>query len=145
MSGTPILLSLQTSSSAEGEQTDGLQLLTSGELITLPDGYLIRYEETIFESAAPTRVELSLREGLVTIQRQGEFEINLVFRKGQRYESQYATPFGAVDMAIFCTKMRYGMDARGGSLHLQYQLDLNGQFVAMHEMDMRFSLKDADG
>jgi len=143
MPGTLILLSLQANSSAEGEQSDGLQLLTSGELITLSDGYLIRYEEIINESHAPTRVELSLKEGFVTIQRQGEFETNLVFRKGQRYESQYVTPFGLIDLAIFCTKMRYGMNEQGGFLHLQYQLDINGHFEAMHEMDMRFALKES--
>ena len=145
MPGTPILLSLTASSSADGEPGGGLQLLTSGELTTLPDGFLIRYEETIDETAAPTQVELSLKENSVTMHRQGEFETNLVFRKGQRYESQYATPFGAMDMAIFCTRVRHGMNEQGGFLHLQYQLDLNGHFAAMHEMDMRFALKEADG
>jgi len=145
MPGTPILLSLQANSSVVGEQSDGLQLLTSGELITLSDGYLILYEEIINESAAPTRVELSLKEDIVTMMRQGEFETNLVFRKGRRYESQYVTPYGLIDLAIYCTKMRYEMNDQGGFLHLQYQLDLNGQFEAMHEMDMRFALKESDG
>ncbi|MCL1855870.1 MAG: DUF1934 domain-containing protein [Clostridia bacterium] len=144
MPGTPILLSLQASSSAEGEQRDGLQLLTSGELTALTDGYLIRYEEIINESAAPTKVELSLKEGIVTMQRKGEFESNLVFRKGRRYESQYVTPFGLIELALYCTEMRYGVDKQGGFLQLQYQLDLNGQFEAMHEMDMRFAIKESD-
>ena len=143
MPGTPILLSLQANFNAGEEQGDGFQLLTSGELIALPDGYLIRYEETLDESAPPTRVELSLKEGFVTMRRRGEMDTHLVFRKGQRYESQYITPFGAIDMAIFCTRMRHGRDNQGGFLHLQYQLDLNGQFAAMHEMDVRFALKAA--
>ena len=77
--------------------------------------------------------------------RSGEHEANLVFRKGQRCESQYTTPFGSMDMAIFCTRMLHGMDEHGGYIHLQYQLDLNGHFAAMHEMDVRFALKEAGG
>ena len=145
MPSSPILLSLQASSSTGWDPDDGLQLLTSGELVTLPDGYLIRYEETIDESSPPTRVELSLKKDVVTILRQGEHEINLVFRKGQRYESQYTTPYGLLELAIYCTQMHYEINEQGGFLQLQYQLDVGGHFEAMHDMELRFAMKETDG
>ena len=142
MPGVPILVSLQADSTADGEQPMSLQLLTSGVLTLLADGYLIQYEETLDESSVPTQVELTLQDEMVTMSRCGDFQTNLVFRQGQRYEGQYATPFGFVDLAVYCTQMHMDVSEQGGFLHLQYQLDVNGQFVAMHEMDIRFAPKE---
>lgn len=144
MPGTPILLSLHASSSVEGEQGEAIQLLTTGEWARQDGADLIRYEEALDESASPTQVQLSLQDGAVTMQRNGSYETNMVFRKGQRYESQYTTPFGTMEMAIFCTKVNYAIKEHGGTLQLQYQLDLNGQYASMHQMEMRFAVKDQE-
>ncbi len=145
MSSTPILLSLQATASLEGDPSEAMQLLTSGELETLPDGYVLRYEETLDEDAPPTQVQLSLQKGVVSMLRHGAYETNMVFRKGQRYESQYLTPQGAMELAIFPTKVDFQVDPQGGKLRLQYQLDLNGQFAAMHDLDLRFAVKQSHG
>ncbi len=142
--GIPILISLSATATPEGEQPDAMQLLTSGQLILQGRGYLICYEEQLDETQESTKVRLTLEDGAVTMLRSGPYETNLVFCKGQRYESQYSTPFGEMDLAIFCTRATYAMDDLGGSLHLIYQLDLNGQFVSMHDLEMRFVVKEGD-
>ena len=140
--GIPILITLNATVSADGEVADEMHLFTSGEMIPQRDGALIRYEEQLDETAEPTKVQLSMQEDAVTMLRTGEIETNMVFRKGRRYEGQYTTPFGSMELAVFCTRALYRLDELGGFLRLQYQLDLNGHYVSMHDMEMRFVVRE---
>jgi uncharacterized beta-barrel protein YwiB (DUF1934 family) len=140
--GVPILISIQSSAALEGEDAETISLLTAGELFPVAGGYLLRYEETMDESVQPTQVELLLEDHVATMRRSGEYDVNMVFRKGQRYEGQYHTPYGTFDLALYCTKISYAVDPEDGELHLQYQLNINGEFVAMHELELYFTVKE---
>ena len=137
-----VLVSLQSSASSDGEPPEIVSLLTSGELAKTDTGYLLRYEETLDGSDTATHVELTLEDGGITMRRSGDFDVNMVFRKGQRYEGQYRTPYGSLGLALFCTQVDYTVEQPAGELFLQYQLDINGQFVAMHELTLCFSAKE---
>ena len=42
-------------------------------------------------------------------------------------------------MGVYATRVKYQVDpSAGGEVSLQYQLDLQGQFAAMHELHIRF-------
>lgn len=142
--GSPVLISLNASATADGGETDAISLLTSGELSKEEDGYLLCYEEALDESSAPTKVKLLMQTDVITMHRSGDYEANMVFRKGQRYEGQYNTPYGSMDLALFCTRATYTVDEHGGELKLQYQLDINGQYIAMHEMELCFAVRESD-
>lgn len=135
----PVLLSI--CAGAGGEMDDALRMMTSGSLTEENGGYTLRYEETLGDSPLPQNVKLSLREGVVSMTRSGEYGSDMVFQKGKRYESQYHTPYGTLDMAVFCTNVNYHVDKSGGDILLQYQLDLQGRFVAVHEMYLQFLVK----
>ena len=140
--GVPVLISLQSSSSADGEDAETISLLTAGELRKTADGHLLCYEEALDESVAPTQVELLLEGDVISMCRSGDYDANMIFRKGQRYEGQYRTPYGVFDLALFCIKAHYTINAQDGELHLQYQLDVNGQYAAMHDLALCFSVKE---
>ena len=143
--GIPVLVSLQSMASVEGEESETISLITMGELVSMPAGYQLRYEETLDESLSATQVELTLENDVATMCRSGDYEVNMVFRKGHRYEGQYHTPHGTFDLALFCTKINSVADGPEGELYLQYQLDINGQFVAVHQMELHFSPKETRG
>ena len=44
---------------------------------------------------------------------------------------------GSMDLALFCTRLKTRLDEEGGEISLHYQMDLNGQFAASHEMEIR--------
>ena len=140
--GIPVLVSLQSSASPEGEDPETISLITSGKLWETTDGYRLQYEETLDESVPPTQVELVLESGVAAMHRMGDYDVNMVFCKGQRYEGQYHTPYGSMDLALYCTKVQYSVTEQEGDLRLQYQLDINGQFVAMHRLELCFSPKE---
>jgi len=137
----PILISLDAQSNTEGQPEDTMRLITTGELFEKQDETVIRYEESIDENEPPQKIEVVVRDNVITMSRKGVYDANMVFQKGQRYESQYHTPYGDLDMALYCTRATFSIDKEGGEISLQYQLDLGGQFAAVHEMHLHFMRK----
>ena len=63
----------------------------------------------------------------------------LFYRLLQRTFQLYRTPYGALDMGIYATHVKYNVDQQQtGEVNLKYQLDLQGQFAAIHELRIRF-------
>jgi uncharacterized beta-barrel protein YwiB (DUF1934 family) len=139
--GIPILISLDAQSTADGRPEDTLRLITTGELFERADETVIRYEESLDEQEPPQKIELTMRGDIITMSRRGSIDANMVFRKGRRYESQYRTPYGEMELALFCTKASVTRVNGGGELSLQYQLDLGGQYAAMHDMKLHWMRK----
>ena len=138
---TPILISLDAQTNTDGQPEDTMRLITTGELIEKPNETLIRYEESLDEREPPQKIEITIRDHIITMSRQGTYDSNMVFQKGKRYESLYRTPFGELDMALYCTKATYTHDAESGEISLQYQLDLSGQYAAMHDLRLHYLRK----
>ena len=139
-----VILSLNAASDIDGEPQDSIRLITAGTLSPRENGYLLSYDETLDETEPPQHVELLLSPDGISMNRTGAFATDMVFRKDKRFECQYETPQGTLDMAIYCTKASYDVDEEGGSMHLAYQLDMAGQFVAVHDLTLQFVVKQDD-
>lgn len=134
-----VLLSVTGWSQAENEQPDTVRLLTTGTFTGEKEAWRIRYTETQPDNQSH-EVTLTMGKGVVTMQRAGDFATSMVFEKGRRFEGSYVTPYGALDMGVYATQVKYQVDEEepNGEVSLQYQLDLQGQFAAMHELRIRF-------
>ena len=140
--GIPILISLDAYTNTDGQPQDTMRLITTGQLFEDDNETVIKYEETLDENEPPHRISITVRDRVITMDRQGSMAANMVFHKGKRFESQYQTPYGVMDMALYCTKAAFTRDnAGGGEIALQYQLDLSGQYAAMHDMKLHFMRK----
>ena len=133
----PVLISLKSSAHRdEAAEDENMSMLTSGQLEVDDAKAIIRYEESIDESLRPQKVEIIVEDETVTMNRGGAYSTQMVFRLGCRYEGQYHTPYGDMDLALYCTKLGYDLGDDGGALELSYQLDINGRFAAMHDMEL---------
>lgn len=131
-----MLVSLQAVARRDDAE-EPITLLTSGQL-TLEEGRsVLTYEEVLDEALPPQPITVTLEDDTLMMERGGDYATQMVFRRGQRYEGQYETPFGSMELALFCTRLRYRLDGDGGEITLHYQMDLNGQFAAAHEMEIR--------
>ncbi|MBQ4639866.1 MAG: DUF1934 domain-containing protein [Clostridia bacterium] len=136
----PVLLSVSGWSQSQfDEEADPVRLLTTGTLQGQEDAWQIDYTETQPDSSATHDVVVKMQKGVVTMERKGDYATSMVFEKGRRFEGSYHTPYGALDMGIFATQVKYTVDAQQtGEVNLKYQLDLQGQFAATHELRIRF-------
>ena len=145
MTAIPVLISLKsTAHREEAAEDERMSMLTSGTLEVDDAKAVIRYEESIDESLPPQPVEILVEEETVTMNRGGSYSTQMVFRLGCRYEGQYHTPFGDMDLALYCTRLGYDLGDDGGALELSYQLDINGKFAAMHDMELNL-FKQGEG
>lgn len=137
MTVIPVLISLKSNAHRdEVSEDETMSMLTSGQLEVDDTRAVIRYEESIDESVPPQKVEILVEDESVTMNRGGVYSTQMVFRLGCRYEGQYHTPYGDMDLALYCTRLAYDLGDDGGTLELSYQLDINGRFAAMHDMEL---------
>lgn len=137
MTTIPVLISLKSNAHREeAAEDETMSMLTSGQLEVDDTTAIIRYEESIDESLPPQPVEIRVENETVTMNRGGSYSTQMVFRLGCRYEGQYHTPYGDMDLALYCTRLGYDLGDDGGALELSYQLDINGKFAAMHDMEL---------
>ena len=138
MSAIPVLISIGSLAHREEVSEDEkMTMLVSGELEVTDDRAVIRYEESIDESIPPQKVEVIVEDDSVTMMRGGVYATQMVFRMGSRYEGLYQTPYGDMELAVYSTRVDYDIGEDGGTLELSYQLDLNGKFAAVHDMELK--------
>jgi uncharacterized beta-barrel protein YwiB (DUF1934 family) len=142
--GVPILISLEAQSTADERPEDAIRLITTGKLFERDEETVIKYEESLDEKEPPQKIELTVHGEEITMSRQGTLDAKMVFSKGHRYETQYHTPYGDIDMALYCIQAACKRSNDGGELSLRYQLDLGGQYAAMHDMKLHWRRKKAD-
>ena len=137
MTAIPVLVSIKSCAHRdETTEDEQMSMLTSGVLEVDDTRAIIRYEESIDESLPPQKIEILVEDETVTMNRGGAYSTQMVFRLGCRYEGQYHTPYGDMDLALYCTRLGYDLGDDGGALELSYQLDINGKFAAMHDMEL---------
>lgn len=138
MSAIPVLISIGSLAHREEiSEDEKMTMLVSGELEVTDERAVIRYEESIDESLPPQKVEVIVEDESVTMMRGGAYATQMVFRMGSRYEGLYHTPYGDMELAVYSTRVDYDIGEDGGTLELSYQLDLNGKFAAVHDMDLK--------
>ena len=142
----PVLVSvLSNAHRDEVNEDETMTMLTSGEMDLTDTTAVIRYEESIDEGMPPQQVTITIEDESLSMTRGGAYQTQMVFRIGCRYEGMYRTPFGEMELAVYCTKLRYDLGDDGGEVELSYQLDLNGSFAAMHDLTLRLVRQNDDG
>ena len=98
---------------------DEMRLVTTGELSGEPEqnAWKLRYTETQPDTSETDRVTFTMKD----------------------YEGSYNTPYGALEMGVFPTHVRYNVNDAKGEVVLKYQLDIQGQYASMREMRIRFA------
>lgn len=144
MRGKKVLLSVTGIVQDVGmeESSDEMRLVTTGELSgnEEEDSWRLRYTETQPDSTETDKVTFTMQKGVVTMQREGQLSTSMIFSQGNRYEGSYNTPYGALEMGVFPTQVKYSVsDLAKGEVVLKYQLDIQGQYASMREMRIRFA------
>lgn len=122
------------------EASDEMRLVTTGELSGKDDSWNLRYIETQPDTAETHKVTFTMKDGVVTMSREGEYRTSMIFSQGNRFEGSYVTPYGALEMGVYPTQVKYKVDENDkGEVLLKYQLDIQGQFASMREMRIRFA------
>ncbi len=131
------------------EESGACTLFSEGTL-SLQDGLLhLTYIETIEEEegAAPTKVSLVFPKGSsshITVSRSGDMNTVFTVEPNVRQYSTYDTPFGQVDLCVIGRKIENNMEETGGTLALDYAVELRGMITQRTKMTIRVRPENED-
>ena len=105
---------------------DEMELVTSGTLKRDgAGGYTVSYQETELTGLEGTVTKLHIRDGQVTLMREGNINSQMVFEEGRRHLSMYETPYGALSIGVNTRRMRSTLSEAGGELEIDYAIEID--------------------
>lgn len=126
MEAIPVLITVRGTDTG-GSRDDSAAFTVRGTCNVRENiGVLLQYEEPEASGMAGTRTALLLRPGRVTMRRSGAFRSRMCFDPRTRTVFPYETPYGTVQLGVRTVSLTGGIGADGGSLRIEYELDLDG-------------------
>ena len=117
----------------DGEE-DKIEVFTDGDMTLENDKVTITYPEYPEEDPTKkTETTVTLENGVLLIDRQGEMSSHLILEKGKRHECLYQTPMGQMFIGIFTDEIKTELSGHGGKITAAYQLDFNRTVVSYNE------------
>jgi len=120
------------------EEGSRVTLSTRGTLMDIPDGFMLRYEETSPDDLWATQTLVECRGGGVTIIRAGSMVSTIVYMENETFVSEYGTPLGQFTLRIFTTDVKARRRGAMGHVRLAYQVNLSSDLSPSGEMEMRW-------
>jgi len=121
----------------EDDDTDVIEMFTTGEFYSKDGSYYISYKEseaTGFEGAITTlKVE---NQDCVTLSRDGDGHelAQLIVQNGVRHQCHYDMGYGDLMIGVSGRSIRSTLDESGGLLEFKYSLDINTMHTSENEM-----------
>ncbi len=144
-----VLINLLAIAKYENAPDYPIQFITQGRLsLGSNRDAVLEYDESQQDEEtgeiSTSRIILSLEKNRVTMTRKGECSNTMVFVPEQRFEGTYHTPFGSMDMAVFSRGVRCDIGDKKGSVHIKYQLDIQGAYASTNELHLEYKEYGSD-
>ena len=124
MNKIPVLLSIRSKQTYEGQEPDVIELVTDGMLERRNDVWEISYEEsdlTVLEGVTTT-FKFSTRGA--TLRREGRLSSRMIFQEGVSHDSLYQMEFGALMITVTAQKIRHDLSEAGGTVDISYRIEI---------------------
>ena len=125
---------------APSAENNSFSLVSEGLLYFEGTRLCISYEESADEGVEGCATVISFDVGspeCVTVERRGPLSSVFVISRGERLFSTYSTPFGVIDMCVFGKKVENLLTEEGGSLVLDYGVELKGLTAQRTRMEVK--------
>ena len=119
------MLSIRGEQYFDGCDPDNTELMTEGTMTLLPDGLLLRYEESELTGMAGTLTTITFTPSSAVLKRTGTVTSRMVFAPGARNTFLYQTPYGTSTVGLETQRYRSTLGEHGGVLDLLYVVDFD--------------------
>ena len=143
----PVLVTICSHARTGSEEDTPMRLRCRGQLRETSGGYLLRYQEVQTDEGSGQTIAqdviLGLQPERVTMTRLGDYGTTMVFVKDRRFEGAYHTPYGDLELALYATQVSCQLGPDNGSIHLEYQLDMQGSYASVQVIDVTYATEGA--
>ncbi len=146
----PVMINLLAIARYDHTPDYPIQFMTRGKLkMGDRDNAVLEYTESQQDEETgeitTALITLLLEINRVTMTRTGDYSNTMVFVPEQRFEGVYQTPFGSMDMAVMSRGVQCDIGEKKGSVHLKYQLDIQGNYASTNELHLEYTANGSEG
>ena len=143
MDDNAVLTILSTQKTRDG--TDQSEMNTTAGYIHNKRRTAIRYSEAdeTGEDIGFTSITV-FPDNLVIIRKSGFAQATMILELGKTHSVRYDTVLGSMEMRLCATLIEADFNRKGGTLRLEYMLDIGDTYAAVNTIDMRVKLMNAD-
>lgn len=129
------LISIKGRQNVDGE-TGEVEVTTMGSYVKKGDSRFIVYKEYDTENNNTPHTSVLKIEGdsKVTLMRGGSLSTRLILENGKRHLCPYDTGYGCMMIGVFTSKLKSELDDMGGSVEVNYSLDINSNLSSLNEV-----------
>lgn len=132
-----VIISIKANQLYEEQEPGDMELISAGTLEQTEDGYNISYEESELTGMEGTTTTLQVREGQVTLLRQGGLNSVMIFERGRQHVSLYDTPMGSLTVGVNTQLLRTDLGPQGGTVEIRYSIDIEHGTVSQNLLLIR--------
>ncbi len=129
-----ILLNVKSIQQFRDEEPEIIDLTTEGKLYSKSGSIYLTYDESELSGIANNKVILKIKEDTVQMNRYGEFETTMIFKKGKRDVSMYGTPYGEFRVEILTDKVEINIDENNGNISVEYTVSVSSSPEVKHHL-----------
>ena len=121
-----------------------VEVMTVGSYAFENGRHCIKYDES-FDDTDFVQNTISIGEGEVIINKNGSYDVEMVFEKDRTSMSYYSMPFGDFEMCIATRKLDLCIEESRILADIDYSLSMNGEHMADCHVNMDITERTALG
>ena len=125
-----VLISICGLQYSEAGQQEPIEVVTRGTYSFRNNKHFVVYDEVLDGSTEATKNVLKFCDTEVSLKRTGYSNVQMLFYKGGKSNSNYATPFGNLMIGIDTSEINCVETPEEIDLEVKYTLDMNFEFLA---------------
>lgn len=129
-------ITLTTVQYTKGTEEDVMELTTRGKYKERNGKFYIVYEESEVTGFEDTTTTIKVAPEKILLSRKGKFNSKMEFAPGEKKLCKYQTPYGEIAVAVNPLKYENKLDKNGGSVKLEYILDMNNTMYAKNKLEL---------
>ena len=138
-----VLISISGLQFAEGENSEPVEVITSGSYYKKNGKHYILYDEVAEDTAGTTKNIIKLGDEVLDITKRGETNVHMMFEKNRKNVTYYYTPYGSLLIGIDAKSVDVQETENDIDVKVNYELEVNYEHMADCCITMNIKSKDA--
>ena len=130
MNNKDVLITIQSSQNVDGTEQEGAELITLGNYQYAKDAARFSYMESELTGLDGTKTVVLVKPDEVVLSRRGAAYYQMVFHPGVSSSFLMQTEFGMVQLGLDTRRLRCDLNEHGGSMEIEYDLDIQKNFLS---------------
>lgn len=119
------------------KEQDEIEFISKGKYYEKGNKRYITYKEAQMDDMDEILSTVKIEKDRVTLIRLGDKGNNMLFEIGQKHVTQYATPFGNMELGITTRELDIDLQEERGQIQIKYLLEVNNSPIGINNLTIK--------